>query len=98
MLKNLSTGIICYAVRYKDDIASHMWYDPFRCSYQHLNFKLKENEAHLYDAFTYDEYKGKSIAPYLRQYLYRKLASQGRTKLYSITEYNDISSIMFKKN
>ena len=90
LLRNLSNGCVCMAIRYKDEIVSYMWYNPLRCDHEHLKFRLKKEEAYLYNAVTSGEYRGKGLAPYLRQEMYKELASLGRTKSYSITEYHNI--------
>jgi len=97
MLKMLSSGCGCFGVRHKGEIAAYMWYNLSQCSYQYLTFKLAEGEAYLYGARTLKSFRGKALAPYLRQKVYEHLASTGRTKLYSITMYENISSIMFKR-
>ena len=97
MLKMLSKGCVCLGIKYKDDIAAYMWYDLYQCSYKYLTFKLAKDEAYLYSARTFKAYRGKALAPYLRQKMYEHLAAIGRTRLYSITLFENTPSIMFKK-
>ena len=97
MLNMLTDGCICFVIRYKRDIAACMWYDLGQCSYKYKKFKLDEDEAYLYGARTFKAYRGKALAPYLRQKVYEHLAAMGRTKLYSITLFENTPSIMFKK-
>jgi hypothetical protein len=97
MLKMLEDGCGCLAIRHNSEIAAYMWYDLNRCSYKYLPFELAGNEAYLYGARTYRAYRGLALAPYLRQKTYEHLASKGRTRLYSITLYENTPSIMFKK-
>lgn len=97
MLKMLSKGCVCLGLKHNDDIAACMWYDLAQCTYKNLTFGLAKDEAYLYGARTFNSYRGKSLAPYLRQKMYEHLADMGRTKLYSITLYENTPSIMFKK-
>ena len=97
MLKMLSKGCVCLGIKYQGEIAAYMWYDLARCTYKYLTFDLAEDEAYLYSARTFKAYRGKALAPYLRQKMYEHLAAIGRTKLYSITLYENTPSIMFKK-
>ena len=97
MLEMLSRGCVCLLIRYKGDIAACMWYDLYRCSYPYLEFELSDDEAYLYSARTFDDYRGKALAPFLRQKMYEHLAAMGRTRLYSITLFENTPSIMFKK-
>ena len=97
MLKMLSKGCVCMGIKYKDEIAACMWYDLAQCTYKYLTFDLAEDEAYLYSARTLKAYRGKALAPYLRQRMYEHLAAIGRTKLYSITLYENTPSLMFKR-
>ena len=97
MLKMQTDGCICFGIRYKKDIAACMWYDLRQCSYKYLKFNLDQDEAYLYSARTFKAYRGKALAPYLRLKVYEHLAAMGRTKLYSITLFENTPSIMFKK-
>jgi GNAT superfamily N-acetyltransferase len=97
MLEMLSKGCICLGLKHQGQIAALMWYDLRQCSYEHLKFDLKADEAYLYSARTFKAYRGKALAPYLRQKMYEHLASRGRTRLYSITLYENTPSLMFKK-
>lgn len=97
MLELVSTGYVCLGIKHKEEVVSYMWYNLSRFSSKYLNFKLKEYEACLSGAITDRAYKGKALAPYLRQKVYEHLASMGRTKLYSETVYENIASIKFKR-
>jgi hypothetical protein len=97
MLEMSSRGCVCLGLKYQGEIAALMWYDLRQCSYKYLKFNLTENEAYLYSARTLKAYRGKALAPYLRQKMYAHLASMGRTRLYSITLYENTPSLMFKK-
>lgn len=97
MLRMLSDGCGCIGLRHKNEIVAYTWYDLIQCSTHHLTFKLKKDEAYLYGARTFRAYKGNSLAPYLRQKTYEHLAKIGRTRLYSITMFENTPSIRFKR-
>lgn len=97
MLEMSSKGCVCLGLKYQGEIAALMWYDLHQCSYKYLKFDLTENEAYLYSARTFKAYRGKALAPYLRKKIYERLAAMGRTRLYSITLYENTPSLMFKK-
>ncbi len=97
MLEMLSKGCVCLGLKYQGEIAALMWYDLHQCSSKYLTFDLTENEAYLYSARTFKAYRGKALAPYLRQKMYEHLAAMGCTRLYSITLYENTPSLMFKK-
>lgn len=59
-------------------------------------FQLGQNEAYLENMYTYEKFRGKNLAPYLRYQCYKLLAAEGRTNCYSITQYFNTSSRKFK--
>ena len=97
MLKMLSDGSHCLCAKYKGQIVSYVWYNLTECSEPSLRFKLLDNEAYIYGARTFSAYRGNALAPFLRQKLYEHLNTIGHTRLYSITDYENTSSIMFKR-
>lgn len=97
MKKMLSDGCKCLGLKHRGEIVAYMWYSVTKCDTRLLSFKLNGDEAYLYGARTFSAYKGKALAPYLRYKLYKHLNQMGRTKLYSITSFSNIPSIMFKR-
>jgi hypothetical protein len=93
--ESVAMGCQCFGIRYNGDIAAYMWYNLREC--HPLSLPLGEDEAYLFNAYTFKEYRGKNLAPYLRYQLYQHLESIGRTRLYSITEFFNTSAIKFKK-
>lgn len=59
-------------------------------------FKLKSNEAYLENMYTFEDYRGKNLAPYLRYQCYLFLLEEGKNQFYSITQYFNKSSLKFK--
>jgi GNAT superfamily N-acetyltransferase len=57
---------------------------------------LEPNEAYLENMYTYEDFRGRSLAPYLRYQAYTMLAEEGKTLCYSITQYFNKSSRKFK--
>ncbi|MFM1878454.1 MAG: hypothetical protein RLZZ241_1320 [Bacteroidota bacterium] len=60
-------------------------------------FTLKPNEAYLDSMFTFDAFRGRNLAPFLRYKAYEILAVEGYTDCYSITQYFNKSSRRFKE-
>ena len=85
LLNRLSRGCQCIGAKHYNEIAAYMWCNLRECDDEILSFNLKEDEAYLMDARTFNSYKGKNLAPYLRVQLYRHLRQMGRTKFISIT-------------
>jgi hypothetical protein len=47
-------------------------------------------------AYTYEKFRGKNLAPYLRYKCYEELYEKGITKCLSITQYFNKSSLKYK--
>ena len=59
-------------------------------------FRLQENEAYLENMYTYENFRGRNLAPYLRYQCYKILAESGINTCYSITQCFNSSSRKFK--
>lgn len=92
----LAGGCICLYLMHKGNIAAYTWADLSKCEYQGLYFPLKKDEAYLFSARTFQAYRGKNLAPYLRYELYRHLAAIGRIKAFSTSDFFNAASIKFK--
>lgn len=97
LLERIANGCLCLGIKYRSDIVAYMWCNLRECDSDNLSFKLEEYEAYLTDARTFNAYRGKNLAPYLRYQLYKNLREMGRTKLFSITEFFNAPAIRFKK-
>ena len=71
-----------------------MRYRSFTFRGNHIS--LNENEAYLENMYTYEDYRGRSLAPYLRYQAYKLLKSEGKTRFLSVTQYFNKSSRRFK--
>ncbi|MEJ2162824.1 MAG: hypothetical protein P8X60_05745, partial [Robiginitalea sp.] len=65
--------------------------------YRGKEFKLNSNEAYLENMYTFEAFRGKNLAPYLRYQCYNLLAAEGKTQCYSISNYFNNSSLRFKQ-
>ncbi len=68
-LKLLNNGCLCLGAKKRGKILGYTW-----CGFKEYNYKkrkvsLKDNEAYLFDARTFHEYRGKNLAPFLRYQL-----------------------------
>ncbi len=98
LLKRLDNGCICLGIKHKGDIAAYSWCNLRKCDYEvRLDFQLREDEAYLFEARTFQVYRGKRLAPYLRDRFYRHLAQMGRTKLFSTSSLLNTSAMKFKE-
>ena len=87
---------MCLALKHQGRLVAFTWCDLNECTFRGHRFRLKDNEAYLFDMYTIEKYRGKGIAPYLRFQLYRELRKLGRVKLYSVSGYLNKSAVKFK--
>lgn len=79
-----------------NDLAALMMirFREFRCGAK--VFPLQDNEAYLENMYTYENFRGKNLAPYLRYQCYKILAESGKNICYSMTACFNTSSRKFK--
>jgi hypothetical protein len=98
LIDRLKNNWHCMGIRYEQSIISYLWYN-LKESEKILSFKLNSDEAYITDVRTFEAYRGKNLAPYLRCELYKYLRKIGRNKFYSIIfSYNDPAIRVMKKN
>ena len=61
------------------------------------DYELGPGEAYLYDAFIAPDFRGRSLAPYMRAESYKHLRRVGRHTFYSISDYFNSPAIKFKE-
>ena len=93
----LDAGRICLAFKYKGEIAAYSWCDLNFLNYKGRTVALKPNEAYLFNARTYKSFRGKNIAPYVRNELFKLLKQRGINRFLSITLWSNTASIRFKQ-
>lgn len=96
-LQLLQDGCISFVVKKNGDIVAYTWFNFRECTFLGFRFKLKENEAYVFDTYTLIEYRGKRIAPFLHYQCHAELRKFSKTTLYSIVEVLNKQSISFKK-
>lgn len=98
LLGGMEQGQQCIGLRYHTGaVAAFMMIETNAVTYKHRTVHLGEHEAYLLGMYTFEAFRGKNLAPFLRYKSYEFLREQGRTRLYSITAYFNKSSLKFKK-
>lgn len=95
--RRLARGCLCLAVKSKGNVCAYSWCNLQNVGFRNIIIPLKENEAYLWDARTLRAYRGKNLAPYVRQQLYSHLKGMGRTRFYSVSLYLNTSAVKFKR-
>lgn len=98
LIARLKNGDLCVAAWYAGKIVAFSWVNLRLIEFNKLKYKLNDNEAYLYDAYTVSSHRGKKLSYLLRNRLYEVLKEKGRSKFYSITIKSNKSAVKFKRN
>lgn len=93
----LKKGQRCFGLEHHGQIAAYMFIEFDQVDYKNKKFDLKNNEAYLFNMWTFNEFRGKKLAPYLRYQCYEMLREMGKDTKFSISQYFNRSSIKFKE-
>ncbi|TAI48961.1 GNAT family N-acetyltransferase [Flagellimonas allohymeniacidonis] len=85
------------ALKHANEVAAVMCIQYDNVVYRKKEYQLKSNEAYLLNMYTYQSFRGKNLAPYLRYHTYGMLRKEGIERIYSVTDYFNKSSLKFKK-
>ncbi len=85
-----------YGLYREDQLAAFMITRINQYTFKNRQVLLRTDEAYLENMYTYENFRGKNIAPYLRYQCYKLLAKEGKTTCYSITQCFNTSSLKFK--
>jgi hypothetical protein len=88
---------LCFGIKHNQEIIAFSWANLDRCHWEISPFALKKGEAYMFNAYTYKKYRGMNLAPYIRHQFNKYLAENGRTRLFSFTEYFNTPAVKFKK-
>lgn len=97
VLNVFNNGQLCVGLLHNNGYAAYMFIELNDFIFKNKTFKLADNEAYLLNMWTFDGYRGKNLAPYLRYQCYLLLKEMGRDMVFSVSAYFNKSSIRFKK-
>ena len=97
LIHDLKNGEVCIGLKHEDNIAAYMFIKRKPFYFRKKYIKLDSHEAYLHSMYTFENYRGKGVAPFLRYHSYQLMKSKGVTKFYSVSEYFNKSTIKFKK-
>lgn len=97
LFSNLKDGELCIGLKNKGNIAAYMFIKRKPFTFRKRYFNLKSNESYLHSMYTFEDYRGKNIAPYLRYHSYKHLQKEGVDTFLSVSEYFNKSTIRFKR-
>ncbi len=87
---------MCLGLEHNNEIAAYNLITNKEINFFDKVFPIKNNEAYLSSMWTFHDFRGRNLAPYLRYKSYQLLKEHGRDTKYSISEYFNKSTIKFK--
>lgn len=97
LINDLQNGRDCIGLKKNQEIAALMFIEYNSFELKGRTFTLGEEDAYLLNMYTFNKFRGKNLAPYLRHKSYEFLKKKGNVNIYSITDYFNFSSIKFKE-
>ncbi len=98
LVKRYNDGLKIIGLKDRNSqIAAVMCIEYKNFTYRKKRFHLKNDEVYLLNMYTYQNFRGKNLAPYLRFCSYNLLKQEGIKKIYSVTDYYNKSSQKFKR-
>jgi len=97
LLEYFEEGQVCVGIKDYDKIVAFMFVKGDSYFFRGKTFKLSNDEAYMHSMYTFELYRGRRVAPYLRYHCYGICKDLGFSKLYSISEYLNKSSRRFKQ-
>ena len=82
--------------KFRDEIVAMMTMDINEARFLGKSVRLARHEAYLGDMFTRNVFRGRNIAPHLRQRAYGALRDLGRTSFFSYSDDFNIPALRFK--
>lgn len=95
--QTLALDHLSYGLYREDELTAFMIARINQYVFKDKTFKLKPHEAYLGGMYTFEKFRGRSLAPFLRFKCYEILSKDGYTTFYSITQYFNRSSARFKE-
>ncbi|MEO0570938.1 MAG: hypothetical protein AAF039_04480 [Bacteroidota bacterium] len=90
-------GTTIIGLKHNDQIAALHCVEHRDFVFKGKETKLKNNEVYLLNMYTFQNYRGKNLAPYLRHMTYQLLKEEGVDTFYSISDYFNTSTHKFKR-
>lgn len=94
--KHVQEGCLCYGLKYNGEITAFTWCNLYRC-HEIYPFNLKNDEAYITETYTFEAYRGKNLAPFLKYQFNQYLMKAGRKKVYGFINVFNSPAIRYMK-
>ena len=97
LMSDLKNGDTCLGIKKGDKISVYSFIKHETFSIRGREFELKPSEGYVHNTYTFEDFRGKNLAPYLRYQSYQYLKGKGIDTYYSISEYFNKPTLKYKK-
>ena len=97
LIQDLRDGDTCLGIKKDGKIAIYSYVKHGDFTIRGRHFSLKPNEGYVHNTYTFEEFRGLNLAPYLRFQSYKHLKSKGIDTYYSISEYLNKPTLRYKQ-
>lgn len=97
LLTDLRNGDICLGLKYEGEIAAYSFIKCKTFDYRGRQFDIKPTDGYVHNTYTFEDFRGNNLAPYLRYKSYEYLKNKGVDSCYSISEYLNKSTLKYKE-
>ena len=91
--RNLDKGQLCIGLRKDTEIAALLFVDMNDIVFKERHFEIGAKEGYLLNVYTFQAFRGKNLATYLRYHCFELLEQYDIDELYSIVSYFNTSSL-----
>ena len=97
LMNDLKNGDTCLGIKNEEEISVYSFIKHQTFSFRGRKFEIKPLEGYIHNTYTFEAFRGRNLAPYLRYQSYEHLKAKGIDKYYSISEYFNKPTLKYKK-
>ena len=97
LLSDLRNGDVCLGMKKEGRIAIYSFIKLRSFDFRGRSFEIKPVEGYVFNTYTFEDFRGKNLAPYLRYQSYEYFKDKGIERYYSISEYFNKPTLRYKK-
>ncbi len=97
LMSDLNNGSTCLGIKYNGEIAIYSFIKHQTFLFRDREFIINPTESYVHNTYTFENYRGRNLAPYLRYQSYQYFKDKGITKYYSISEYFNKPTLRYKR-
>lgn len=97
LMSDIEDGDICLGIKKNGSIAVYSYIKQCAFNFRGRKFEINSSEAYIHNTYTFENFRGKNLAPYLRYQSYKHLKEEGVKKFYSISEYFNKPTLRYKQ-